>query len=283
MVNHQKESLKILLNDYEKIVYEDICLRIIICQLNDHSWKMASKYSTHSLGIIIPMYNEEKGASVCIDAVMLSIAKQQDVKNLIVVNDGSTDTTLAILKEKQKKYKNKLVVITDEKNVGYGGAIQKGIKKALSLNLEYILFMDSDLTNDPRYIADFVKQMSKGYDCVKASRYIKAGGMKGVPLKRKMFSYLGTFISRNLFRIGIRDCTNGFRMVKLLRLKNIRFKENNFSIILEELYYLKKMHATFTEIPTVLTSRTKDKTHFTYRPELLFSYLKYSLKALMIT
>jgi dolichol-phosphate mannosyltransferase len=243
---------------------------------------MASKYNNHSLGIIIPMFNEERGASACIDAVMRVVAKQQVVKNFIVVDDGSTDTTLTILKEKLKKYKNKLVIIADKKNVGYGGALQKGIKKALSLNLEYILFMDSDLTNDPKYIVDFIKEMPNGYDCVKASRYIKDGKMKGVPLKRKIFSYVGSFVSRSLFRIGIRDCTNGFRMVKLLRLENIGFKENNFSIILEELYYLKKMHATFFEIPTILTSRKEGKTHFTYKPGLLFDYLKYSCRALFI-
>lgn len=243
---------------------------------------MASKFNYHSLGIIIPMYNEEKGVEACIDSIMKVIIKLPVVKKLIVINDGSKDSTLKILQAKQGKYKTKLIIITYKKNMGYGGALQQGIKKAISLNLEYALFMDSDLTNDPKYIADFAKEIPNAYDCVKASRFIKGGSMKGVPLKRKLFSLLGSFIARNLFRIGIRDCTNGFRMIKLHRLRNIHFKENNFSLILEELYYLKRMHATFKEIPSILTSRKEGKTNFTYTRQLLFSYLKYSLKALVI-
>jgi hypothetical protein len=71
-------------------------------------------------------------------------------------------------------------------------------------------------------------------------------------------------------------------MVKLIRLKKIKFKENNFSIILEELYYLKKQHATFFEIPTILTSRKEGNSHFHYSFELLYDYFKYSFKAIFV-
>ncbi len=243
---------------------------------------MASKSNNQTLGIIIPMYNEEKGAGQCIGTVMKYLAYPHVKTNLIIVNDGSSDNTLAILKKHQKKHKNKLVIATYQNNKGYGGALQLGIKEADKLKMDYILFMDSDLTNNPKYIADFVKEMPKGYDCVKASRFVKGGKMVGIPFKRSIFSTFGNIIIRNMFRIGIRDCTNGFRMVKLEKIKRIRFQENNFSIILEELYYLKKSHATFYEIPTILTTRKKGKSNFFYTPALLFDYAKYAIKAFFI-
>jgi len=228
------------------------------------------------------MFNEEQGAGACIDSVITEIEKIPTVKYFIAVNDGSKDNTLNILQDKQKKYRKKLVIVNAKKNGGYGKALQLGIQEAVKFNLEYILFMDSDLTNDPKSIADFVKKIPGGYDCVKATRYSKGGKLQGIPIKRKIFSVAGSFVARNLFRIGIADCTNGFRMVKLSKLKNLHFKENNFSIILEELYYFKKMHATFFEIPATLTTRKEGKTHFVYTPRLLYDYLKYSLKAFFI-
>lgn len=229
------------------------------------------------------MYNEETGAGQCIDTVMKSLSDLDSKTVLIVVNDGSKDKTLTILKKKQKKYRSKLIIVTYSKNRGYGGALREGTKYARKMLMEYVLFMDSDLTNNPKYIADFVKVLPRGYDCVKASRFITGGKMVGVPFKRSIYSKLGNMVIRNLFRVGIRDCTNGFRMIKLEKIKGIRFQENNFSIILEELYYLKKSHASFFEIPTVLTSRKKGKSNFFYTPHLLYDYYKYAIKAFFLS
>jgi len=62
-------------------------------------------------------------------------------------------------------------------------------------------------------------------------------------------------------------------------LKGIKFKENNFSIILEELYYLKKRDARFLEIPNVLYARTNTTSHFKYKPKIFYDYFKYAFKA----
>lgn len=227
------------------------------------------------------MYNEEKGASACVDSVIRIISKMKHTK-IFVIDDGSKDSTAQILKEKSKKYKSKLLILSHNKNKGYGKALQTGIRFALKQGFGYGLFMDSDLTNDPKYIRDFAKTIPANYDCVKASRFIKGGKMVGVPLYRKFFSKIANLITRALFKIGIHDLTNGFRMVKLSMIKDIMFKENDFSIILEELYILKKKNAKFYEIPTILTARRHTKSHFTYNPRLFWDYLKYAIKASMI-
>ncbi len=142
--------------------------------------------------------------------------------------------------------------------------------------------MDSDLTNDPKYIYDFACEMSDRYDCIKASRYIKGGKVVNVPLYRRIFSLVGNQLAAYIFRVGIRDCTNGFRMIRLKKLEGIRFKEKNFSIILEELYYLKKMGAKFKEIPNILTARKDSQSHFTYKPKIFYDYFKYVIKSVLI-
>ncbi len=241
---------------------------------------MELKYK-NSLAVIIPMYNEEATASKCIDKVVEEIKKLKLKSTLMIINDGSKDSTLKILTEKKKIYKNKLIII-NKKNGGYGSALRLGIKKAIELKFEYYLTMDSDLTNPPKYIPKLISALKNGADCVKASRYIKGGKMVNVPYYRQIISIIGNYFAKLAFNVGINDCTNGFKIVKLSYLKNINFKENNFSIILEELYYLKKAGAKFAEVPNILYCRTNSKSHFNYTPKIFYDYFKYALLAIFI-
>ncbi len=51
-------------------------------------------------------------------------------------------------------------------------------------NFDYVVFMDSDLTNDPVYLEAFAARMDEGFDVIKASRYVPGGGVRGVPVWR---------------------------------------------------------------------------------------------------
>lgn len=234
------------------------------------------------LAIIIPMYNEELGAKKCIESVISEIKKINHPIKLLVVNDGSKDQTENILLKSQTEHKKYLTVVSYKKNRGYGSALQEGIKQALLQKCTYGLFMDSDLTNNPKYIIDFVKIIPQGYDIVKASRYISGGKMQGVPTKRLIMSYSASLVARTLFRMGIKDVTNGFRMIRLELLKDTKFKENSFPIILEELYILKKKRARGYEIPNILTARKNSASHFQYNYATMWGYLKYALKASLV-
>lgn len=228
------------------------------------------------------MFNEEKVASSCIERVMEQILLLKNKTVLIVVNDGSLDKTKYILDQKLKIYKNNIIVINHKKNSGYGSALQTGIKEAIKLDYEFYLTMDSDLTNPPKHIPEFINAMSDEVDCVKASRYIKGGGVENVPYFRQIISIVGNYFASKLFNVGIRDCTNGFKMVRLKLLEDVRFKEKNFSIILEEMYYLKKKKARFTEIPNIIYVRKDSKSHFRYTPRIFYDYFKYIIKVIFV-
>jgi dolichol-phosphate mannosyltransferase len=238
-----------------------------------------TKLKKISLAVIIPMYNEEKVASKCVDLVMYALRKLSNPFVLIIVNDGSKDKTTEILKQKQIKYKKNFMVLTHVKNLGFGAGNITGIKKAQTLGFEWCLHMDAGLTNDPKYIEKFMEFADSKYDCIKASRYIKHSKVIGVPKYRRIISILGNSVASLLFGVGIRDCTNGFRMVRLSKLKSINFKENNYSIILEELYYLKKQGAAFKEIPYTLVMDRKTVSHFNYKPKTFYDYFKYAFKS----
>ena len=227
------------------------------------------------------MLNEENVAGICIDKVIKEVSKLKNYTKLLIVDDGSTDRTPKILAQKIKQYKKNLVILTHKKNKGYGSSLKTGISFAIKNGYEFYLSMDSDLTNPPSFIRNFVNVMSDDIDCVKASRYIKGGKVVNVPYFRQLISIFGNYIASLFFNVGIRDCTNGFKMVRLKLLKGINFKENSFSIILEEMYYLKKQQARFIEIPNILYARTTSASHFKYRLKTFYDYFKYVIKSAM--
>jgi dolichol-phosphate mannosyltransferase len=223
------------------------------------------------------MFNEEKNAKKCVRAISAEIKKVDIPTVFVVVDDGSSDKTFSLLKEEQKTNKY-LAVVQNKTNQGYGGALKTGVRYAETHNYSYCLFMDSDLTNSPNEIHAFVKALkSSEIDCVKASRYIPGGKMIGVPIKRYLVSYLGNIIASMLYRVGLHDCTNGFRMVKTKLIKDMSYSEKGFAVIMEELRHLKKKNATFLEIPTILTSRRVGKTNFRYNINTFYRYIRYAL------
>lgn len=95
--------------------------------------------SSIKLSIIIPAFNVEKYITQCLDSIVNAVAGFEDYE-IIVVEDCSTDNTLALLKEISSNYKN-LRLLINEKNLGLSGARNKALKYSLG---HYVTFIDSD-------------------------------------------------------------------------------------------------------------------------------------------
>ena len=234
-----------------------------------------------TLAVVVPMLNEEANAERCVRAVCATLAERFPESRLYVVDDGSRDATPGILAALAKEGLP-LVVVSHAANQGYGRALLTGAAAARAGGFDFALFMDSDLTNDPALIPRFHAAVAAGdCDLVKASRYVPGGGMRGVPLTHRVVTGLANRLASRLFAMGVRDCTNGFRAVRLALLSELPLREPGFPAILEELYLLKKAGARAKEIPYILTSRGpgQGRSRFRYRPALLYRYLKYAVKA----
>ena len=116
------------------------------------------------VSIIIPVYKEEK---TIID--ILKKVNHQKINSIlmeiIVINDGSKDCSLELLKNNPKLY-TKLINL--EKNKGKGGAVREGLKSAIG---DYILFQDADMEYDPSEYEKLLEPLIKfGADIVMGSR-----------------------------------------------------------------------------------------------------------------
>lgn len=226
------------------------------------------------------MFNEAAGADDCVRAVSLALDALERRSALIVVDDGSRDATPLILAELTPAWP-RLTVERHQQNQGYGAALQTGARAALAAGFDYVLYMDSDLTNSPADIARFVPYMDADIDVIKATRFSTGGGMPDVPWRRRAISALGNRVARALFRLPIRDCTNGFRAVRTTLLTAMQLSERRFPVIVEELYWCRFLARTYAEVPVVLGSRAGDvkPSSFAYRPSVFWRYLRYGLLA----
>ena len=103
----------------------------------------------NKVSIIIPVYNSEKYISKCLDSVLNQTYKNIEI---LVINDGSKDNSIDILREYEKK--DDRIVVIDKENEGVAKTRNQGIKKATG---DYIMFIDNDDFIDEDYVETYLK------------------------------------------------------------------------------------------------------------------------------
>ncbi len=210
----------------------------------------------NSVSIVVPVYNESVRLKKTLP--ILSTYSQQDfVKEIIFVDDGSTDATRKILTEIAAKNK-KISVISYQKNKGKGYAVRKGCLAAKGSIVGYI---DVDLSAPLEYIDTAVARLSYA-DIVIGSR------KKGITAQYPRSQYYRKYISicssaiRKLFVLSnIEDTQCGFKFFKKKAIETIaqRAKENGYVFDIELLVLAKKHNYQIYEIPISWTHNSEGK------------------------
>jgi dolichol-phosphate mannosyltransferase len=226
------------------------------------------------------MLNEAGNVEPCIAGASEAFARYGLQADIQVVDDGSTDATARELAEIRPRFPQ-VFVETHPKNMGFGIARRTGIQAALRRGgYEFVMFMDADLTMDPKYCVGFHDKIRDGYDFVIGSRFIEGGGMEKVPFRRAIVSFIGGTIFRVAFRLGIRDYTQGFRAIRSSIASKLELTEPGFPVIMQEIYQARRYTRKFAEVPFVLTVRTIGVSKFNYNLAVFRRYLKYAMLAL---
>jgi len=240
----------------------------------------AAAASWPSLGVVVPVYNEEDSIDRGLRAIVDAARRYQGEAFVIAVDDGSADGSLEIV-ERLAAELDLLGIVRHSANRGYGAALRTGAARALELELSYVAFIDSDLTNPPEDLLTIGRLAAEGHAYIKASRFTEGGSMAAVPLRRRAVSRAGNLVGGALFGAGIRDVTNGFRAVRLSDYVRWPLREAGFAAIVEELEWALRDGLDVVEFPSVLTARGDEQrgSAFPYSAGVISSYLRYALRA----
>lgn len=158
------------------------------------------------LSIILPVYNEQKAIEETISQ-LIQVKKNIDFDvEIILINDGSNDSTEVILKKlSQEDFR----VIHHKRNLGYGAALKTGVRAA---KYAYIAITDADNTYPNNRIPEFFhKVLEKNTDMLVGAR---TGKSVKISLIRKSAKWILTKIANYLANIKIPDINSGFRIMK---------------------------------------------------------------------
>lgn len=160
------------------------------------------------LSVIIPVYNEEKTIKDTLLDVNNFFANKNYNGELIIVDDGSIDDTVAIAGKLKSIIKN-LVILENEKNYGKGYSVKRGILEAKG---KYRLFMDADNATRIEQVDSFISFLENGFDIVIGDRSREESRIeKHQPFHRETLGKVGNILIRMLALSGIKDTQCGFK------------------------------------------------------------------------
>ena len=173
------------------------------------------------LSIIIPCYNELNTVGIIIDRV---ISSSEYEKEIIVIDDFSTDGSRKFLETLKSKTIDKLILNT--RNFGKGYCLRKGIKEASG---DIIIIQDADLEYDPIDFPKLVEPIRKGYaDVVYGSRFIGSDEKRVLFYWHSLGNKILTILSNMFSNINLTDMECCYKAFKAEIIKNINLKENRF-------------------------------------------------------
>lgn len=194
------------------------------------------------LSIIIPAYNEENTVKLLLHKV-LSAKIGRVAKEIIIVNDGSTDNTL----EEIRKFKDKRIKIIDKaKNQGKGAAVCDAIKKSTG---DIIVIQDADLEYNPNeYILLLKPILQNKADVVYGSRFVTTQPRRVLYYWHSIGNIFLTNFSNIMTNLNLTDMETCYKMFTKDIAKKLKIEENRFGFEPEFTAKVSKMKCKIYEV-----------------------------------
>jgi glycosyltransferase involved in cell wall biosynthesis len=194
--------------------------------------------------VLIPAFNAEKTISSLIDQISVFIPR----KDILVVDDGSTDKTYQLAKE------SKANCLQHKKNKGKGEALKTGFEYAVEQGYSGVITLDADLQHDPKFIPEFIKKAESDIDTGRAgrptyeSKRVSVGvpqsgtspadiligtrniRLKTMPFPRWLTNNVTSIIVSILGDTKVRDSQSGYRYISTEVLRSFKLSTKKYEL-----------------------------------------------------
>lgn len=202
------------------------------------------------LSVVIPAFNAAKTVASVIERI--PAAAWQQIRNVYIIDDGSTDGTAAVLQAFTAANRRILPIIA-EKNRGYGTTMQQGLQCCRNDGCSFALSLHADGQYPPESIQEFLKDIQiRQVDVLQGSRIASGTALSGgMPRYKYIAGSILTAMENRVFGLRMTDYHSGFLMYSRRLLESVKFENlsSSFDFDLEVIASARAQKLSVAELP----------------------------------
>src|SRR5450631_1105463 len=208
------------------------------------------------LSILIPVYNERTVVEQSLTLVLAAPLPENMERELVIVDDCSTDGTYAILQGLAAAHPD-IALYRHEKNAGKGAAVRTAISKATG---DFSLIQDADLEYDPKEYPRLLRPLLDGHaDAVFGSRYLAGDQSRVLPFWHSMMNKGLTVVSNMFCNLNLTDMETCYKVFRTDLLKSVPIRSDRFGFEPEIVMKSAKRNLRIYEVPISYHGRTYEE------------------------
>src|SRR5215468_3908851 len=208
------------------------------------------------LSIVMPVYNERTVVERCISGVLTAPIPENMDREVVIVDDCSTDGTYTILERLAAAFPQ-IRLHRHPKNRGKGAAVRTAIELATG---DFALIQDADLEYDPSEYPRLLRPLLDGHaDAVFGSRYLSGGQSRVLPFWHSMINKWLTLVSNMFCNLNLTDMETCYKVFRTDLLKSIPIRSNRFGFEPEIVMKSAKRKLRIYEVPISYHGRTYEE------------------------
>jgi glycosyltransferase involved in cell wall biosynthesis len=209
-----------------------------------------------SVTAFFPCYNDAPSIGSLVEAVHEVLRESVDDFEVVVVDDGSADESVAVLRDVAARLPN-VRIVEHGRNRGYGGALRSGFAAA---SRDWVFYTDGDGQYDPREVKLLIDAAADDVDVVQGYKVHRGDGVA-----RTVIGVVWHQAVAVLFGLPVRDTDCDFRLMRRPAVQALPFESNSGVFPVELVWRLKTAGARFVEVPVHHYARAHGRSQF-FRP-----------------